>query len=89
MSAFSDSCVSRELVAPTAHALDAAARQWRWLTNSAIALIVTPTARGLDAAARRWRGLTNSVFDPYRPELHYMRGPGPKWREKHARSARP
>jgi len=19
----------------------------------------------------------------YRPELHYMRGPGPKWREKH------
>ena len=25
------------------------------------------------------------VFDPYRPELHYMRGPGPKWHEKHAR----
>jgi hypothetical protein len=23
-------------------------------------------------------------FDSYRPELHYMRGPGPKWREKHA-----
>jgi hypothetical protein len=22
-------------------------------------------------------------FDPYRPELHYMRGPGPKWRAKH------
>ena len=22
---------------------------------------------------------------PYRPEKHYMRGPGPKWREKHAR----
>jgi len=21
--------------------------------------------------------------NPYRPELHYMRGPGPKWREKH------
>jgi hypothetical protein len=20
----------------------------------------------------------------YRPELHYMRGPGPKWREKHS-----
>ena len=20
----------------------------------------------------------------YKPELHYMRGPGPKWREKHA-----
>jgi hypothetical protein len=38
-------------------------------------------ARGLDAVARRWRKLV----DPYRPELHYMRGPGPKWREKHAR----
>jgi hypothetical protein len=24
------------------------------------------------------------LFDPYHPELHYMRGPGPKWREKHA-----
>ncbi len=22
----------------------------------------------------------------YRPEVHYMRGPGPKWREKHARN---
>jgi hypothetical protein len=22
----------------------------------------------------------------YRPEAHYMRGPGPKWREKHARN---
>ena len=21
----------------------------------------------------------------YRPEQHYMRGPGPKWREKHLR----
>ena len=22
--------------------------------------------------------------DQYRPERHYMRGPGPKWHEKHA-----
>jgi hypothetical protein len=22
----------------------------------------------------------------YRPELHYMRGPGPKWFERHSRS---
>jgi hypothetical protein len=27
------------------------------------------------------------VFDPYRPELHYMRGPGPKWREKRGLAA--
>ena len=26
-------------------------------------------------------------LDPYRPELHYMRGPGPKWHAKHARPA--
>jgi hypothetical protein len=30
-----------------------------------------------------WRALTRDLSDPYRPELHYMRGPGPKWREKH------
>jgi hypothetical protein len=23
------------------------------------------------------------LYDSYRPELHYMRGPGPKWHEKH------
>jgi hypothetical protein len=22
------------------------------------------------------------MFDAYRPERHYMRGPGPKWRAK-------
>jgi hypothetical protein len=25
-----------------------------------------------------------TLADNYRPELHYMRGPGPRWREKHA-----
>jgi hypothetical protein len=27
--------------------------------------------------------LIMEVRDSYRPELHYMRGPGPKWRAKH------
>jgi len=40
----------------------------------------TPALR-LDAVVRQWR----RMLDPYRPELHYMRGPGPKWREKDAR----
>jgi hypothetical protein len=35
----------------------------------------------------RWRELIapfwRALFDPYRPELYYMRGPGPKWREKY------
>jgi hypothetical protein len=25
--------------------------------------------------------------ESYRPELYYMRGPGPKWRAKHGRPA--
>jgi len=29
-------------------------------------------------------GVLRSLVDHYRPELHYMRGPGPKWRAKHA-----
>jgi hypothetical protein len=29
-------------------------------------------------------GALRSLVDHYRPEQHYMRGPGPKWRAKHA-----
>jgi hypothetical protein len=32
-------------------------------------------------AAKAWRQLREVLFDTYRPELHYMRGPGPKWRK--------
>ena len=46
-----------------------------------------PLGRIVSPTAWRWRRLAASLFDRYRPELHYMRGPGPKWREKHARSA--
>jgi hypothetical protein len=31
-----------------------------------------------------FREIAKALLDPYRPELHYMRGPGPKWRAKHA-----
>jgi hypothetical protein len=30
--------------------------------------------------------LARGLFDPYRPELHYMRGPGPKWHAKYDRA---
>ena len=33
--------------------------------------------------ARRWHRHVVYLSNPYRPERHYMRGPGPKWREKH------
>ncbi|MBI5111022.1 MAG: hypothetical protein HZA68_03510 [Rhodovulum sp.] len=36
-------------------------------------------AQCLDVARR----LAVDLIDPYRPELHYMRGPGPRWRAKH------
>lgn len=34
-----------------------------------------------------WRAFFMKAFDPYRPELHYMRGPGPAWRAKHTASS--
>jgi len=36
------------------------------------------------AAISAWRTLLPKHERPYRPEAHYMRGPGPKWRAKHA-----
>ena len=33
------------------------------------------------------RRLRQRIFESYHPELHYMRGPGPKWHEKHAHAA--
>ncbi|WP_420969046.1 hypothetical protein [Bradyrhizobium sp. B120] len=39
--------------------------------------------RGLNAITTGWQNLIARMRDPYRPELHYMRGPGPKWRAKH------
>jgi hypothetical protein len=42
---------------------------------------------GMLAALRHpleyWRSLRMVMFNSYRPERHYMRGHGPKWREKH------
>jgi hypothetical protein len=46
------------------------------------------SAAGLVMMVEIWRRSTKRIFDPYRPELHYMRGPGPKWHEKHAGSFR-
>jgi hypothetical protein len=41
-----------------------------------------PASYGVDRSRWRWRRLTGSSRDPYRPELHYMRGPGPACRAK-------
>jgi hypothetical protein len=39
--------------------------------------------RRVVAIIARWHDLLGAVCNPYRPELHYMRGPGPKWHAKH------
>jgi hypothetical protein len=41
------------------------------------------------ATAHLWRALTGDLFNTYHPERHYMRGPGPKWRAKHALATAP
>ena len=42
---------------------------------------------GWNAITTGLQNLIARIRDPYRPELHYMRGPGPKWHAKHAMRA--
>jgi len=46
-------------------------------------LIMQPLLRRLADIAIHWHRLIVLARNPYRPELHYMRGPGPKWHAKH------
>ena len=38
----------------------------------------------LDRIVTGWHRLIDRATDSYRPERHYMRGPGPKWHAKHS-----
>lgn len=49
------------------------------VSNSAGAWLPRPFAGFGPALAAFWHDIAN----PYHPELHYMRGPGPAWRAKH------
>jgi hypothetical protein len=42
------------------------------------------TTRGGRLIAALWRKLTTRLRNGYRPERHYMRGPGPKWHERNS-----
>jgi hypothetical protein len=45
-------------------------------------------ASGLGADLSHFvREFMKAAFDPYRPEQHYMRGPGPKWHAKYRPAA--
>lgn len=59
-----------------------------WVAEIAIghSPMATPLQKGLHLGAvvrAFWSSLKHDIFDTYRPELHYMRGPGPKWNAKH------
>ncbi len=54
-------------------------------SGSAVALLPRPFAGLGHTLAACWREMTRDAVRPYRPELHYMRGPGPAWRAKHGR----
>jgi hypothetical protein len=53
------------------------------LTSGSLAAPRQNAQPGLVAEVRGfWRQFFARAFDPYRPELHYMRGPGPACRAK-------
>jgi hypothetical protein len=49
-------------------------------TDASFGFIRTLLRRAMERAPI-WRKF---IGQSYRPEKHYMRGPGPKWREKYA-----
>jgi hypothetical protein len=42
-----------------------------------------PLASFTEMLAEFWQELIRDAVRPYRPEKHYMRGPGPAWRAKY------
>jgi len=48
----------------------------------AVTTSLMPLLRRLDRFVTRWHRLVARACDGYRPERHYMRGPGPKWYAK-------
>ncbi|WP_316396255.1 hypothetical protein [Bradyrhizobium sp. 33ap4] len=55
----------------------------RIIDTSALFGFARKTAESAGNFASVFHNLIMDVRDSYRPELHYMRGPGPKWRARH------
>ncbi|WP_165405334.1 hypothetical protein [Bradyrhizobium genosp. SA-3] len=62
----------------TPHAIAPPSSHW-----SAMSGFASKAAETIADFAGVVHNLVIDVRDCYRPELHYMRGPGPKWRAKH------
>jgi hypothetical protein len=52
---------------------------------SAMSRLARKTAETVTDFTSVVHNLVMDIRDSYRPELHYMRGPGPKWRAKRAK----
>jgi hypothetical protein len=55
-------------------------------TDATVPFLRSLLRRAAEQTQRHARSLRRLIGVPYRPEKHYMRGPGPKWREKYARA---
>ena len=55
----------------------------RIIDATALSCFARKTAESASDFASAVHNLIMDVRDSYRPELHYMRGPGPKWRANH------
>ncbi|RXG85954.1 hypothetical protein [Bradyrhizobium zhanjiangense] len=55
----------------------------RIIDASALSGFARKTAESASHFGNVVHNLIMDIRDSYRPELHYMRGPGPKWRAKH------
>ncbi len=53
------------------------------ISGSAAALLPHPFAGLRNVLTAFWHDVARDAAGHYRPELHYMRGPGPAWRAKH------
>jgi hypothetical protein len=53
------------------------------ISGTAIAFLPRPLGLFKDAMIAVWREMTRDMSGRYRPERHYMRGPGPRYRAKH------
>lgn len=53
------------------------------ISGPAIAWLPRPFVLLKPALIAFWQEMTRDMGGPYRPERHYMRGPGPKYRAKY------
>jgi hypothetical protein len=59
----------------------------RAFTRVTASVLVSSLRRAVSALLTFFGPAWDGPFRRYRPEDHYMRGPGPKWREKQYKSA--